>query len=144
MKRREMMPSDFVSITHVDGHIVEEMQRQNLILLARAHIAKGPCATIEEGGRILVCGGVWVRWPGCAEAWVRFSLPTGPRVAWEVRDILQGWIKSEKLDRVDATTQVDWQEGRKFLEWMGMRFECIMRKYGPDGMDKALYSWVSE
>ena len=144
MSHREMVPSDFLRISGIDPHIETEMQNQNLILTARAHIARGPCATIEEDGKVLVCGGVWVRWPGSAEAWVRFSLPVGPHVAKEVREILMGWAESEKLDRIDSTTQVDWKEGRRFLEWMGMSFECILPKYGPDGMDKALYSWVRE
>jgi hypothetical protein len=142
LKRREMMPSDFVKINAVDSKINDELRGQNLMVVARAHIARGPCATIECDGKILACGGIHIRWPGCAEAWVRFSLPTGPLVAMGVRDILRGWMESENLNRVDAHTLVDWKEGRKFLEWMGMSFECIMKRFGPQGEDRALYAWV--
>jgi hypothetical protein len=139
-----MMPSDILKLANVDGHVLAEEARTNLLLGARVHISRGPCATIEENGKVLVCGGIWVRWPGSAEAWVRFSLPTGPNVARAVKETLMGWIESENLDYVDANTRSDWEIGKHFLEWMGMKFVCHLPKYGPNGMDKDLYAWVRE
>ena len=144
MIKREMMPSDFLKVMSPSPRLDDEQKGQDLLKVARVHIAKGPCATIERDGKILACGGIWIRWKGCAEAWVRFTLPTGPHVAQGVASILRGWIESEGLVRVDAHTLVDWEQGRNFLEWMGMHFECVMRKFGPNGEDRALYAWIRE
>jgi RimJ/RimL family protein N-acetyltransferase len=45
--------------------------------------------------------------------------------------------------RIEATALCAQQPACRFLERLGFRFEAIMRAYGPDGRDHALYARVS-
>jgi len=139
---REFVPEDMLKFTCLDPHIMAEEEGIDPIVSAKWHISQGPCATIEEGGAVQACGGIWIFWPGTAQAWVRFNLPCALSTLREVTRRMLSWADQYQLNRIQATTLTGWKEGEKFLASLGMKPEGIMRKYGPNGLDSTLYAWV--
>jgi hypothetical protein len=43
---------------------------------------------------------------------------------------------------LQAVVNPEWPEAVKFIEMLGFVKEADMKKYGPNGVDMALYAWV--
>ncbi len=98
-------------------------------------------------GRIIGCGGLFLLWPGVAEAWATFVKDIGqlhidPKIA---RTTLHEWMEEYDLVRVHAPMRADWTEGLKYVKWLGMEPEGgRMRKYHYDGTDAIMHSIIRE
>ena len=104
--------------------------------------AGGPCATLFHDGKIAVCGGIRVLWKGTGESWMFLSRTNcGPSVMKTAREWLDRTIEDNSIDRVNAIIPAGekWARTERFL---GFSFEAMMRKFGPNGLDKALYARI--
>jgi len=134
----EFMPEHLLLIDPVYG-----FQNNEKALHAGGILKKGgPCTTLIYNRQVAVCGGLRILWPGNAESWMYLSKTNnGPHVLKIIRDWLNETIEKNKLDRVTAIIPVGdmWDHTERFL---GFTQETILRKFGPNGIDKALYSRI--
>jgi len=96
-------------------------------------------------GKIVGCAGVRVLWKGVGEAWAVFS----PNVIHLVKEAyvyvdkyLQIIMEDHGLWRVQCHVRTDLDIFSHYVENLGFEREGLMRKYGYDGKDRYLYSYV--
>jgi len=110
---------------------------------ARALLLKGsgPCVTITIGEEVVACGGIRTILPGTGEAWGALSMKCrGPSALRFIRDTFDEMAAD--YTRVQAYTKSGWIEGEKSLEFLGFHLEAILHKFGPNGIDQALYARI--
>jgi len=100
-----------------------------------------PNATFLRCGKVVACGGFVIKYPGFAEAWLFLSRCAGSTVV-EVRRQMDQWFEEYRLVRLQAVTLASWAKGERFLEWLGMDFEGVLRKSSVDGKDQCMYARV--
>lgn len=119
-------------------------------LLSQSLVAR----TAVYEGRIIACGGMFLLWPGVAEAWAQYVRDVGtlhiyPRI---IKDLIHQWMNEYNLVRVQAPLRADWSAGIKYAKWLGFRPDGApevpegvrMRKYHYDGADAIMYSIIRE
>ena len=128
----------------VGAGAVSKLPGMDLQQLAEKAKTQGPCLTLMEGEEAIACGGIVMLLAATAEIWLRLSRKAGPHAVRELRAQMYRWIESLRLNRLQASGPTTWKELPRFLEWLGMQSEGILRKYGPNGEDYFMYSWVRE
>jgi hypothetical protein len=148
IRRVEFQPEHLISIK-VDPIALKLRRGVDLLQTGINWKKAGKTASMQavrcDGSvKIVASGGCISMWPGAAELWMAMDLEGTkmPGLPIAVREQVNEWIESLKLDRVQATVSADWGAGIRFLEWLGMKREAIMRKFGPDGIDQMLYARV--
>ena len=135
---REFLPEHFLAMD-----AIYEFQNNEAAIHTGEILKKGgPSASLFHDGVLAVCGGIRVLWKGNGESWMFLSKANhGPSVLRDARDWFNAAIEKESLDRVIAIIPVGdkWARTEKFL---GFSFETYLLKFGPNGLDKALYSRV--
>lgn len=92
---------------------------------------------------IAVVGGFHL-WPGFAEilAFVSKDVSQCPiAFSKKCKTMLDNTMRMLGLNRMQMTIK-DGHDLDKWARLMGFEFECLMRKYGPDGSDHKLYGRV--
>lgn len=144
MNFREFKPCDMLAITDVDAHVRAEGE-EDVLNWGELHAQHGPCLTLTSKQNTIACGGIFISWPGTAWIWLRLSQSRcGPEAARMLKQQMYQWIAEHHLNRLQATAQAGWAKDQRFLEWLGMKREVLMRKYGPNDLDAFLYAWVRE
>ncbi|KKN70120.1 hypothetical protein LCGC14_0434450 [marine sediment metagenome] len=96
-------------------------------------------------GKILMVGGVMMKWEGVGEVWafmtedVRDNLIESYRCLHEMFDVL---IKEKQLRRVEASSRADFLPGQNMLEHLGFEYEGCKRKHSRDGTDVYIYGKI--
>ena len=94
-------------------------------------------------GRVVGAAGLWLLWPGVAEAWVLFT-PAVRELTWQVVKAIKKGLEDLtvelKLHRIQTTVRTEFVPGQKLMRVLGFNQEGPpMRKYGPDGADYLRY-----
>jgi hypothetical protein len=131
-------------IRDVNRNTLDELPGMSLEQMAKAAMGKGPCLTLLDGGEAIACGGVVTMFSTSGEIWLRLSKKAGPHAVRELKTQMYRWISELKLNRLQATGPAAWKELPRFLEWLGMQREGILRRFGPNGDDYFIYSWVRQ
>ena len=100
------------------------------------------CAvTIEDKGRILCCGGIQEVSPGVGNAWF-IMVPEGKKHKKEIIKVVVEEIADalKRFHRIQCVVQKDFQEGQRFVEWLGFRREGELRCFTAD--KKNVYSYA--
>lgn len=113
-------------------------------MYAKAYYLRGYSYSIEDKGKIIGCAGVVDMWPGVAEAWTLLSdeAKTKPFFLHRLTlRIMKNIIQTKKYRRVQAI--VCWSDpvSVKWIERLGFIKESIMKQFGADGSDHAMYVW---
>lgn len=101
----------------------------------------GPAVTVFLDGKPVGIFGFVSIWRGVAEAWfvadeqVRTIPMTMTRIGRKVMDIAK---ISMGLHRIQITVRTSDRRAESWAYAIGFDLECVMRKYGPDGMDYLL------
>jgi hypothetical protein len=143
IERIAFQPEHLLSLP-VGAEVALYRQTAPLRLWAEMHRRAGPCVSIVADGEVMACGGIGLAWPGVAEAWMTLS-PEGaqkPHVLLEIRKQVREWIETYHLWRLQASAMCAWPKAARFLEWLGMQKEGVLRRMAPDGADMVLYAWV--
>lgn len=108
---------------------VEEEKGFDSDAMGRKLMDSGPCLTLVDGDTILACGGLVLVDEGIAEIWVRMSQKCGPHAVRELKVQMYRWIEEYKLERLQATSPIDWEANVRFLKWLGMREERTLVRF---------------
>lgn len=99
------------------------------------------CFTFEHDGEILAIALCAPLWEGRAEATMLISKDAGKHFKFIHKRIVE---IMDNLDyrRYEATVDIGFKEGHRWMKLLGFEIEGYMRKYRPDGADMVLYARV--
>lgn len=146
LKARDYRPEDF-SDTEFSPHEQCAIRGQPIGEWAKTHGKRGPAYTVvDPEGRVVFCAGIHHFWHGTGELWGLFSPLAGryletPKFA---KQLLELGARQLGYERIQAVVNPEWPEAVRFIELLGFKKETAMKKYGPNGVDMALYAWVKE
>ncbi len=147
LSMRGYRPEDFLTMGIMESE-AKNREGQPVQMWAELHASAGPAVTfIDPAGEVVFCCGVTDFWPGVGEMWACFSplakkYPDTLRAAkWALEHII---FETCGYWRVQAILAVDNEAAIRFDERLGFKREGIMRKYGPHGEDRILYSLLRE
>jgi len=98
----------------------------------------GYAYTGVHNDNIIGCGGIYILWHGCGEAWATYPLSFRSNIytVWKyTKKMLQNIIKEHKLHRVQAIARSDFPGGINWLKHLGFEIEGTLRRYCPNGED---------
>ena len=102
---------------------------------AYEYLTHGPAFTGICGGQLIGCAGLFILWPGVAEAWA-VSTPLWPSKALSVhKAILTGLNELSAtlgLWRIQTAVNEAHKVSYKWVEHLGFKYEGAMPGYGPD------------
>ena len=91
--------------------------------------------TLWADNNIVLCGGITPMWDGVAEGWVIASKRIYDHKIKSVSSIkrrLDLLCTNNNIWRVQTSVKEDFKVGVRFAEWLGLKKEGLMLKYGPD------------
>lgn len=102
---------------------------------------QGLAWTAEHDGRILGIAGLLPQWENRAIAWALLADNLDNQFL-RVHGAVKRFIESSGYRRIEATVDVGFPEGEKWIRLLGFEYEGLMRGYRPDGADILLYARV--
>ena len=118
----------------MDGEYVELWSSQS------SNLEKLESYTLElDGNPVLALG------PGVGESWMLANdiMQVHPlTISRAVKRSFFSHIEEKGYWRVQANVRAGWHKAEKFAEFIGMRREGLMMKFGPLGEDHYRYAWV--
>jgi len=113
-------------------------------MYALAYSFKGQAYTIKDNGRVVGCAGIVELWPGVGEAWTVLSKDLKGNPFFLHRKtyrIMRNLINKFKYHRLQAIVCPGDSIATKWIERLGFKKESIMKRFGADGSDHAMYVW---
>lgn len=110
--------------------------------LARSYAAAGPAWTLTASGLPVACGGAVRFWPGVGELWCWAGVESGllgVAFARQTLAALGGLLAQGGFHRLQAHVREDDERARRFVRFLGLRFEGRCPGYGPDKATYQLY-----
>jgi hypothetical protein len=104
-------------------------------------VEAGPCYTVRRDGKIICCAGVVNLWTGRASAWALLSWDAGKSMRPLHREVLKFLDRCE-IRRVEAYVYPAFEPGHRWARMLGFEFEGLMRAFGQDGNDMAMYARI--
>lgn len=102
---------------------------------------QGLAWTAESEGRILAIAGVEPQWENRAIAFALISGAAGPYF-WAIHSAVTRFLDSTPYRRIEATVDVGFEQGHRWIKMLGFEIEGYMKAYRPDGADMLLYAKV--
>lgn len=102
--------------------------------------------TFIHDGRILFCAGYYELWPGVIECWMMPSIYVQDMVlsfSKILRSYVHAIIAKEDCHRFQTSAPEDALHAR-WMEFLGLKKEGVMRKFTHNGKDYGMYSWVRD
>lgn len=96
-------------------------------------------AEIDEG--IIAIGGLQPQWEGRAIAWTLISSVSG-KYFLQIHREVEKFLNHSPFRRIEATVDVGFKPGHRWMRMLGFEPEGLMRAYRPDGGDQVLYARV--
>lgn len=109
--------------------------------IAELH-ARGPTFTAIDGGRVLCIAGLAQNHDRYATAWALFAPAKGAAMLAVTRAIARV-IAAADYDRIDMMVRVPFTRAHDFARLLGFELEAILRRWGADGSDFAIYTRFS-
>lgn len=102
---------------------------------------KGLVWTAEHDGAILGIGGVEPQWENRATAFALLSDDSGPHFP-AIHSAVVEFLDNAPYRRIEATVDVGFKQGHRWIKMLGFELEGYMKAYRPDGADMLLYARV--
>lgn len=102
---------------------------------------QGYAQTGEVDGEVMAIIGVMPMWPGRAIAWAYISENAGKHFPVIHRHVKK-FLDNCGIRRIEATVDVGFPEGCRWMKMLGFEIEGHMKAYRPDGADVLLYARV--
>jgi hypothetical protein len=113
-------------------------------IYALVYSIRGQAYTIKDRGQIVGCAGVLDLWNGVGEAWTCLTDESRAKPFFLHRrtyKIIREIIKSKVYHRVHAIVCCTEEKPVQWIERLGFVKESVMKNYGADGSDHAMYVW---
>lgn len=111
-----------------------------------SHLSGGTTMlTIIDNEDILCIIGAIPLWGGVVEFSSVFTVDvynTRISLARYLKKVLDKFIESEEIHRIQATAKLDFVEAQNFLEFLGFEKESVLKMYGSDKSDYIMYRKV--
>lgn len=106
-----------------------------------------PSATLlaENGVVVCICG-VYRHYPGSWEVWTLMSKHVArykKEVIKSLRSLISGYMKLLKMHRIQAVCPENMRGRDKWFRLLGLKYDAVLEKYGPNGENYCVYSRVS-
>lgn len=102
----------------------------------------GMAWTAECNDRVIGIAGLLPQWDNRALAWALIAESAGFHFA-SIHKSVHRFLAASGVRRIEATVDVDFKQGRRWVEMLGFDIEGYMRAYRPDGADMLLYARVT-
>jgi RimJ/RimL family protein N-acetyltransferase len=102
---------------------------------------------VTDDGTVLAVMGISQQWKGVGHAWGLLSQDALRHPVALTRGAMRwlAWFwRRDGYHRIHADIEVGHKEARRWLVFMGFRFEGRMRRYGPAGLDHDLYALTED
>jgi RimJ/RimL family protein N-acetyltransferase len=97
--------------------------------------------TAEHDGVILGIAGLAPQWENRASAWALISDAAGPHFR-KFHGAVSRFLVMSNYRRIEATVDVGFEAGHRWMKMLGFEHEGLLRAYRPDGADMHLYARV--
>jgi hypothetical protein len=98
---------------------------------------------MQSVGEVMAIGGIEPIWTGRAMAFIFISRNAGPHFR-SVHKVVRSFLDNAPFRRIEASVDVGFAEGARWMKMLGFELEGYMRAYRPDGSDMLLYAKVKE
>lgn len=146
MISRRTIPSDVAQAASLckDVHKYEKNIDRNALYC----ISMGmPMYTfISDSGEILCIVGGSTIWEGVLQLNAIFTTTAYEHRIELARDMqlfLKKFLRTTKIHRLEATVRSDFSEGKKFLQFLGFKYEGTLKQYGTDKTDYDMFGKVN-
>ena len=102
---------------------------------------KGLAWTAEHEGVVLAVAGVEPQWENRATAFALLSDDSGPHFP-AIHSAVVEFLDNAPYRRIEATVDVGFKQGHRWIKMLGFELEGYMKAYRPDGADMLLYARV--
>lgn len=102
---------------------------------------KGLVWTVEHDGVILGIGGLEPQWENRATVFALLSDDSGPHFK-AIHSAVVEFLDNVPYRRIEATVDVGFKQGHRWVKMLGFELEGYMRAYRPDGADMLLYARI--
>lgn len=102
----------------------------------------GPALTARHGDQIILCGGIMTMGNKHGMLWAVLAADAGAHML-ALHRATRRFIRIEPLRRLEATVEVGFFAGCRWLEMLGFEGEGVMRGYGENGEDHVRYARVT-
>jgi hypothetical protein len=131
----------------LDGHVNDERIRPPVQISQFVHRMVVPDMSFSGfvNGQVIACGGIYPVWDGVGEAWFLGSQLIHKHkaaVTKAVKRHLVGIMEEYKLHRVQAHVMEDWPGARRWISFLGMQEEGVLRKFSPEGLNYIQFARV--
>jgi RimJ/RimL family protein N-acetyltransferase len=124
-----------INLQATQRRTIAHMTSEWLAVLAH----RGPAISVIVDGEIIASGGLVLQSSRCGFVWAAFSHNAGRYFLGLHRAARRLLTLAPTLDRIEAVTEVDFAQGRRWLELLGFRCEGRLPKDGPKGDDHFKY-----
>ena len=104
-------------------------------------IDAGPAYTILDGSKPIMCAGVAEMWTNRYAAWAWLSKDAGPKMVGLTR-IVDDYLNTRPYKRIEAYVDARFDAGHCWAKMLRFEYEGLMRSFGTQGQDMAMYSRI--
>lgn len=104
---------------------------------------QGLAWTAESDGRILGIAGMLPQWENRAIAWALLADNLDNQFL-KIHTAVKRFIDVSGFRRIEATVDMGFPQGIRWMKMLGFEQEGIMRAYRPDGADMILFARISK
>lgn len=138
-----VIPFDPEHLQHLELQDAQQYMVSHIcVQYLKALQAVGPAASAEVDGRILACAGVAFQGFNMGVLWAFVSKDAGRHFV-KLDRCVRRLLSITNLKRIEATTEVSFNQGCRWLTLLGFENEGRMRAYGPTGEDHYRFARVS-
>ena len=102
---------------------------------------RGLAWTAEHDHRILAIAGVEPQWENRATAFALIAESAGEHFK-AIHSAVSDFLNTAPFRRIEATVDVGFAQGHRWIKMLGFELEGYLRAYRPDGADMLLYARV--
>ncbi len=131
-----------------DSHKIELQQSQEYLItlgsveLDLTELSENALAwVIEVNSEIVTIAGLMPQWENRALAWAYVSKNAGAHFR-KIHKAVSRFLDQSDYRRIEATIDVGFDAGVRWIEMLGFKYEGYMKAYRPDGADMLLYARV--
>lgn len=118
-------------------HVPEGLRAQ-----AERNLSGSIAGSLFYGDEFLGCAGVKQFWKGVGEAWF-FMTPESSRHGRMIARLIKKRLESmQEYHRIQATVEIDFKEGIRFMGFLGFHREGILKKYTADAKDSLMFAII--